>query len=123
MASPLGSNDHWFTLLVASTIVVVSYVAFSVPWYWALVVGMVVSGVLEFAIEEIPPETDKYDPDQYRLWDEAFGDSQNNSENTMSGPTTSTDESIATLRNRTPVGNSPTNSSNGKSRGCWRLSR
>ena len=100
MPSLLGSDDHWFTLGVASVIVAVSYGVFSMPWYWALTVGMIVSGVIEFAIKEIPPDTDEYNPNQYQLWDEAFGDSQNNSESTNRGTTTDTDGSIEALRNR-----------------------
>jgi len=100
MSSLLGSDDHWFTVAVASIIVVVAYGAFSVPWYWALVVGAIVSGVLELAIEEIPPDTDEYDSSQYQLWEKAFGDTQNNSENTIKGTTTDSDESIEHLRNR-----------------------
>lgn len=61
MSSLLGSDDHWVTLVVATIIVVGLYGVFSVPWYWALVAGMIVSGVLEFAIKEVPPDTDAYD--------------------------------------------------------------
>jgi len=100
MPSLLGSDDHWFTLVVASIIVVVSYGVFSVPWYWALIIGMIVSGVIEFAIKEIPPDTDEYNPNQYQLWDRGFGDSQNSSESTVRGTTMDTDGSIEALRSR-----------------------
>ena len=100
MPSLLGSDDHWFTLAVASIIVVVSYGVYSVPWYWALTIGMIVSGILEFAIKEIPPDTDEYNPNQYQLWDKGFGDSQDSSESTGRGTGTETDESIGVLRTR-----------------------
>ena len=100
MPSLLGSDDHWFTLAVASIIIGVSYGVYSVPWYWALTIGMIVSGILEFAIKEIPPDTDEYNPNQYQLWDKGFGDSQDSSESTGRGTGTETDGSIGALRTR-----------------------
>ena len=70
------------------------------PWYWALIVGIIASGVIDCAIKEIPPDTDEYNPSQYQLWDEAFGDSQNSSESTIGGKATDTDKSIEALHNR-----------------------
>ncbi|WP_266080054.1 SHOCT domain-containing protein [Haladaptatus caseinilyticus] len=100
MPSLLGSDDHWFTLLTATIVVGVLYGAFSVPWYWALVAGMIVSGVVEFAIKEVPPETDAYDPNQYQLWHKAFGDPQDSNKGAMRKTPAETDGSLDTLRNR-----------------------
>lgn len=100
MSPLLGSEDHWFTVVVATIIVVVSFVIFSVPWYWALIIGMIVSGIIEFAIKEIPPNPDAYDSNEYQLWEKAFGDSQNDTENPIAGTGTDTDEPLETLRDR-----------------------
>jgi hypothetical protein len=52
------------------------YVVLQIPWYHALIAAMVVSGVIEFAIKEDPPDTDEYDPAQDQLW--AAADSEKN---------------------------------------------
>ncbi|TKX50415.1 SHOCT domain-containing protein [Halorubrum sp. ASP121] len=57
---------------------------------------MVVSGVLEFAIKEVPPDTDEYDPEQYPLWAAAdSGDAPTDGRNTDS-----TDDALSTLQER-----------------------
>jgi hypothetical protein len=63
-----GPTDHPFTLVVGTVVVVLSFVVFSMPWYYALIAGMLVSGLTEFAIREVPADTEDYDPEQYRLW-------------------------------------------------------
>ncbi|WP_241430397.1 SHOCT domain-containing protein [Halococcus salifodinae] len=69
----LKNEDHWFTLIVAVVTVGGLALISNLPWFWLLVVGMVVSGVIEFAIKEIPSDPENYDPEQYRLWDAGFG--------------------------------------------------
>ncbi|WP_122089886.1 SHOCT domain-containing protein [Halalkalicoccus subterraneus] len=96
MSSLLRSDDHWFTLAIATLIVIGLYVGFSVPWYWALVAGMLVSGVMELAIKEVPPDSDAYDSSQYYLWDKGFGDSQSASKKTS----TDSADSLEVLRSR-----------------------
>jgi hypothetical protein len=67
------SSDHRFTLVVGTAVAVLSYFALSMPWYYALIAAMIVSGLTEFAIKEVPPDTDDYDPKQYQLWAAADG--------------------------------------------------
>jgi hypothetical protein len=64
----LGTDDHAVTLVVGTAVVLISFVVLSVPWYYALIAGMLISGFTEFVIKEVPPDTDEYDPEQYRLW-------------------------------------------------------
>lgn len=77
----LGTDDHQVTLAVGTVVVVFSFVVLSVPWYYALIAGMLVSGFTEFVIKEVPPDTDEYDPEQYRLW-AAADDSEPETEET-----------------------------------------
>ncbi|WP_211330607.1 SHOCT domain-containing protein [Halalkalicoccus subterraneus] len=100
MSSLLGSDDHWFTLAVGTLIVLGLYVGFSVPWYWALVAAMLVSGVMEFAIKEVPPDPDAYDSSQYHLWNTAFGDSQSPSESASKEISTDSADSLEILQSR-----------------------
>ncbi len=70
----ISGNDHWFALTIALLTVAIVGILFTVPWFWLLILGMVISGVVEFAIREIPPDTANYGKEQYPLWDAAFGD-------------------------------------------------
>uniref|UniRef100_A0A7D5KMY7 SHOCT domain-containing protein n=2 Tax=Natrinema halophilum TaxID=1699371 RepID=A0A7D5KMY7_9EURY len=72
----------------------------SMPWYWALVAGMLISGIVDMAIKEVPPDPDEYDPDQYELWDIAFGESQNSYESSIEGSPTEDATPLETLRER-----------------------
>jgi len=107
-----GNKDHWFTHVITVIAVVGLVLLSDLPWYWLLVVAMVISGVVEFAIREIPANMKSYDPEQYRLWDAGFGqDSEvtTDSELTMTDDgdpkiehvtASSTQEGLETLRNR-----------------------
>ncbi|CQH64279.1 DUF2078 family protein (plasmid) [Halobacterium hubeiense] len=78
----LMNEDHWITLVAAIVTVGGLGLLSDLPWFWLLVAGMVVSGVVEFVIREIPPDRDNYDPAKYRLWDAGFGqDSETNNDN------------------------------------------
>lgn len=67
------NEDHWFTLIAAVVTVVGLALISNLPWFWLLVAGMLVSGVIEFAIKEIPSDPENYDPEQCQLWDAGFG--------------------------------------------------
>lgn len=69
----LINEDHWITLVAATVAVGGLGFLTGLPWFWLLVVGMIVSGIVEFVIREIPPDRDNYDPEEYRLWDAGFG--------------------------------------------------
>jgi len=91
-----GTEDHPFTIVVGAIVAVGTFLLLSFPWYYSLIAAMVVSGVLEFAIKEIPPDSDDYDPAQYQLW--AAADSEKSiSEST--DPETHVDDAVDSLRN------------------------
>ena len=69
-----AGDDHWVSFTIALLVIAVIAFVFSVPWYWLLVIGALVTGVVEMAIKEVPPDSKNYDEDQYVLWDAAFGD-------------------------------------------------
>ncbi len=89
-------DDHPVSLVAGFVTVTGVYVLTPAVWYVALISGMVVSGVLEFAIKEVPPDTDEYDPEQYPLWAAAnSGDALRDSHNTDSA-----DDALSTLQER-----------------------
>lgn len=85
----IRGDDHWVSLLVGGAVMVLLGVLLNVQWFWLLLIGALVSGVVEMAITEVPPDPERYDEDQYVLWDAAFGDG-----------TTTEDELRAKLRAR-----------------------
>lgn len=89
-------DDHPVSLVAGFVTVTGVYVLTPAVWYAALIAGMVVSGVLEFAIKEVPPDTDEYDPEQYPLW--AAPDSGSTLSNSRN--TDSTDAALSTLQER-----------------------
>jgi hypothetical protein len=89
-------DDHPVSLVAGFVTVAGVYVLTPAVWYTALIAGMIVSGVLEFAIKEVPPDTDEYDPEQYPLWAAAdSGDAPTDGRNTDS-----TDDALSTLQER-----------------------
>jgi hypothetical protein len=87
-------DDHPVSLVAGFVTVAGVYVLTPAVWYTALIAGMIVSGVLEFAIKEVPPDTDEYDPEQYPLWAAAdSGDVPSDGRNTDS-----TDDALSTLQ-------------------------
>mgnify|MGYP000391426880 CR=1 FL=1 len=89
-------DDHPVSLVAGFVTVAGVYVLTPAVWYAALIAGMVVSGVLEFAIKEVPPDTDEYDPEQYPLWAAAdSGDVPSDSHDTDSA-----DDALSTLQER-----------------------
>jgi hypothetical protein len=94
---PRGIDDHPFTIVVGTVVAIGSYLVFSIPWYHALIAAMIVSGILEFAIKEVPPDSDEYDPAQYQLW--AAADAQKDT--TVSAEAeTDVDDPLDSLRDR-----------------------
>ena len=75
-----AGDDHWISFTIALLVIAVVAFVFSVPWYWLLVIGALVSGIVEMAIKEVPPDPENYDRDQYVLWNAAFGDKNTNTE-------------------------------------------
>ena len=69
-----AGDDHWISFTIALLVIAVIAFVSSVPWYWLLVIGALVTGVVEMVIKEVPPDSKNYDEDQYVLWDAAFGD-------------------------------------------------
>ena len=69
-----AGDDHWVSFTIALLVIAVIAFVSSVPWYWLLLIGALVTGVVEMAIKEVPPDSENYDEDQYVLWDAAFGD-------------------------------------------------
>ena len=75
-----AGDDHWISFTIALLVIAVIAFVSSVPWYWLLVIGALVTGVVEMAIKEVPPDSKNYDEDQYVLWDAAFGDGNTNTD-------------------------------------------
>jgi hypothetical protein len=94
---PRGIDDHTFTIAVGTIVAVGSYAVLRIPWYHALIAAMIVSGVLELAIKEVPPDTDEYDPGQYQLW--AAADDEKNDPGSAETETHA-DDSLDALRSR-----------------------
>jgi len=89
-------DDHPVSLVAGFVTVAGVYVLTPAVWYVALTAGMVASGVLEFTIKEVPPDTDEYDPEQYPLWAAAdSGDVPSDSHDTGSA-----DDALSTLQER-----------------------
>lgn len=89
-------DDHPVSLVAGFVTVTGVYVLTPAVWYAALIAGMILSGVLEFAIKEVPPDTDEYDPERHPLWAAAdSGDVPTNRRNTDS-----TDDALSTLQER-----------------------
>ena len=75
-----AGDDHWISFTIALLVIAVIAFVSSVPWYWLLVIGALVTGVVEMVIKEVPPDSKNYDEDQYVLWDAAFGDGNTNTD-------------------------------------------
>lgn len=71
--SVISGDEHWVSFAVGLVVVVLLALLLNIQWFWLLVFGAVVSGVVDLAIKEVPPDTENYDQEQYALWDAAFG--------------------------------------------------
>jgi len=69
----ISSDDHWVSFAVGLVVIVFLALTLSIQWFWLLVIGAIVSGIVDLAIKEVPPDTENYDKEQYALWDAAFG--------------------------------------------------
>ncbi|MUV88873.1 hypothetical protein GJ629_02315 [Halapricum sp. CBA1109] len=75
--SKLSGDDHPVSFAAGAVAAAIGFLALGLAWYFALILGMVVSGLLEFGIREVPPDTDDYDAEQYELWDAMTDDDPN----------------------------------------------
>jgi hypothetical protein len=78
--SKLSGDDHPVSFAAGAVAAAIGFLALGLAWYFALILGMIVSGLLEFGIKEIPPDTDDYDAEQYELWDAMTDDEPNHGE-------------------------------------------
>ena len=78
--SKLSGDDHPVSFAAGAVAAATGFLALGLAWYFALILGMIVSGLLEFGIKEIPPDTDDYDAEQYELWDAMTDDEPNHGE-------------------------------------------
>lgn len=76
----MESKDHVVTIILGSVTVLVSMLILSQPWFIALTLATIVSGVSEFLIKEVPRDTEDYDKSQYELWNVMMGSGEDQSE-------------------------------------------
>lgn len=76
----MESKDHVVTIILGSVTVLVSMLILSQPWFIALTLATIVSGVSEFLIKEVPRDTEDYDETQYELWNVMIGSDEDQSE-------------------------------------------
>lgn len=76
----MESKDHVVTIILGSVTVLVSILILSHPWFIALTLATIVSGVSEFLIKEVPRDTEDYDETQYELWNVIMGSEEDQSE-------------------------------------------
>lgn len=76
----MESKDHVVTIILGSATVLVSMLILSQPWFIALTLATIVSGVSEFLIKEVPRDTEDYDETQYELWNVMMGSDEDQSE-------------------------------------------
>lgn len=60
---PVLIYDHWITLSVAIVVVGITWAVSSLPWYWLLIFGICVSGLVELAIESLPVDPEDISAD------------------------------------------------------------
>lgn len=76
----LSGEDHWVSLAISLLVMVLLGVLLNIQLFGVLVIGAIVSGIVEMAIKEVPPNPENYDEDQYVLWDAAFGEETTSTE-------------------------------------------
>ena len=93
----MNGKDHIATIVLGSVTVLVSMLILSQPWFIALTLATIVSGVSEFLIKEVPRDTEDYDESQYELWDVMMDSKSGQSEENdriINGPDHESEESV-----------------------------
>jgi hypothetical protein len=79
----MDNQDHVVSIVLGAGVVVICIVALSLPWFVALTVAGLASGVSEFLIKEVPKDLDDYDKSEYELWEAMMNDSGKASNGSM----------------------------------------